>query len=274
MSDSTASRLGRVLIVGAGSMGQAIAAGLLRIEGMQPRSICMANPGAAKRELVEQRWGVETVADARDGLPADTVVLAVKPNVVSGVASQLAAAGLDARVVISVAAGISTSTLAEALGHDVPIVRVMPNTPLLCGQGMSAVCAGPGARPDDVQLVRDVFGSMGRAVVVDEGDMDAVTALSGSGPAYFELVAETLARSGEQLGLSYDVARELALQTMYGTASLVLESGQSLPDAIEAVSSPGGTTVAALEAMRAGGIEQALESGVEAAARRSRELGA
>ena len=150
----------------------------------------------------------------------------------------------------------------------------MPNTPLLCGFGMSAVSGGSDATPETCELVRELFATMGHAVIVDEDKQDIVTAISGSGPAYFELVVETMARSGEKLGLDYETSRELALQTMYGTAALIDKTHQDLPAAIEAVSSPGGTTVAALDAMRSAGLAEALDRGVVAAAARSKELGA
>lgn len=274
MSESTAAALGRVLIVGAGNMGSAICSGLLGIEGMTKDAICLADTSEDKRAKAEQTLGVSTVADGVCGLPARTIVLAVKPNIVLAVARELAEAGIEGSRVISVAAGMSTAKLSACFPDTVPVVRVMPNTPLLVGQGMSAVCGGAHASEDDVALVADVFSRMGKAVVLDEGKFDAVTALSGSGPAYFELVCEALARGAEKQGLPYDVACELAVQTMRGTATLIEETGQSLPDAIAAVSSPGGTTVAALETMRGKGVEEALDSGVEAATRRSRELGA
>ena len=274
MSEQTAEALGRVLIVGGGNMGQALCAGLLRIEGVQPVNVSVAEPGEEKRAGIEAALGVATVASAEQALPADTIIIAVKPNVVPCVCQQLAEAGIGGARVVSIAAGVATAKLEAALPQGTPVVRVMPNTPLLVGQGMSAVCGGSQASQGDVQLVREVFASMGKAVILAEDKMDAVTALSGSGPAYFELVCETLSRSAEELGIPYEVGCELAVQTMLGTAQLLTQTGQSLPSAIEAVSSPGGTTVAALGAMREGGLEQALDAGVKAAAKRSAELGA
>ena len=139
---------------------------------------------------------------------------------------------------------------------------------------MSAVSAGSSASASDCELVRSLFASMGHAIIVDESEQDIVCAVSGSGPAYFELFAEVIAQSATELGMCYDDALELVMQTMLGTALLITETGQSLPDAIDAVSSPGGTTVAALDAMRARGVQEALQDGVIAAARRSKELGA
>ena len=256
-------------------MGQAIAQGILRMDGVSPDALTIANPGSDKREHIERTMGVRTVADAVAGMPARCVILAVKPNKISEACASLVDAGIDAStLVISVAAGVSTLKLADMLGADIPIVRVMPNTPLVCGCGMSAVSAGAAASEQDCEFVRALFASMGSAIIVDESEQDAVCAVSGSGPAYFEFFAETIAQSAVELGMCYEDALELVMQTMLGTARLILETGQSLPDAIDAVSSPGGTTVAALDAMRKAGVQDALKDGVIAAARRSKELGA
>lgn len=275
MENTIVNELGTVLIVGGGRMGQAIAQGLLRIDGMAASALTIANPGQEKRERLERDLGVRTVEDAAAGMPARCVILAVKPAKVPEACAALVKAGIDAStLVISIAAGVSTDKIAGMLGAGVPVVRVMPNTPLVCGCGMSAVSAGAAASAQDCELVRSLFASMGHAIIVDESEQDIVCAVSGSGPAYFELFAETIAQSAADLGMDYDDARELVMRTMLGTARLVIETGQSLPDAIDAVSSPGGTTVAALDAMRDAGVEGALRDGVVAAARRSKELGA
>ena len=255
-------------------MGQAICAGLLHIDGVDASSVTVANPGAEKRQLIEDKFAVRTVAAAVEGLPADTIILAVKPAKVAEVAAQLAQAGIGNALVISIAAGVSTDKIAAVLGENAQIVRVMPNTPLLCGCGMSGVSGANSTPPEATQLVCELFSHMGSAVIVPEEEQDIVTAVSGSGPAYFELFAETIARAAEELGMSYETSLQLALQTMLGTAKMIDETHQDLPSAIKAVSSPGGTTVAALDAMRCGGLETALSDGVKAAAKRSAELGA
>ncbi len=274
MSRDIAAALGTVLIIGGGRMGQTICAGLLQIDGIVPQSVCVANPGEEKRRFIEETYGVRTVESCTQGLPADTIIIAVKPKFVTQVAQELAEEGIPNTRVVSIAAGISTSSLASVLGNELPIVRVMPNTPLQCGFGMSAISASSSASEDDCELVRELFSHMGRALIIDEEFQDVACAISGSGPAYFELFCETIAREGERLGLDYETALELSLQTMYGTAALIDTTHQSLPEAIEAVSSPGGTTVAALDAMRSAGLEEALRCGVRAATRRSKELGA
>ena len=274
MENSLASRIGRIAVIGAGNMGQAIIAGLLGIDGIEPSAVSVANPSLEKRQHVAQTYGVATFEDNVDALPADTVFLAVKPAKACEVALQLAAAGLGDALVVSVAAGISTAKLAAALGACARVVRVMPNTPLTIGAGMSGISGGAHASEADVELVREVFVSMGGAVVVDEDKQDIVTAISGSGPAYFELFVQSMAKAGESLGLAYEDSLELALKTMLGTAKMIDETHQDLDAAIKAVSSPGGTTVAALDVMRAGNIETTIAAGVAAAARRSKELGA
>ncbi len=273
MSRDIASALGTVLIIGGGNMGRAICAGLLQIDGVVPESVIVANPGEEKRRALERDFGVRTVPSCTQGLPARTIIIAVKPKLVADIAGELAQYGIDGSLVISIAAGVSTQAIANVIGNRVPIVRVMPNTPLQVGHGVSAISAGEAASQQDCELVHGIFASMGRAVIIEENMQDVACSISGSGPAYFELFVETIARQGEQLGLDYETSLELALQTMYGTAALIDETQQDLPSAIKAVSSPGGTTVAALDAMRAGGIEDAIRSGVTAAARRSEELG-
>lgn len=273
MSRDIASALGSVLIIGGGNMGRAICAGLLQIDGMSPDSITIANPGEEKRRALERDYGVRTVPACASALPARTIVIAVKPKLVADIAREIAQFDLEGSLIISIAAGVSTDAIAKAIGNKLPIVRVMPNTPLQVGHGVSAISGGSAASSEDCELVRDIFASMGRAVIIDENMQDVACSISGSGPAYFELFVETIARQGEKLGLDYETSLELALQTMYGTAVLIDETGQDLPSAIKAVSSPGGTTVAALDAMRAEGLEEAIRSGVTAAAKRSKELG-
>lgn len=275
MQGSLVNRLGDVLVVGGGRMGTAIAQGILSVPGMSKDSVTIANPSQGKRERIERELGVRTVESARDGMPARCVILAVKPNVIPQAVDALRAGGIDASsLVISIAAGVSTAKIEGMLGIEAPVVRVMPNTPLTCGYGMSAISGGAYATSEDLELVRSLFAQMGKAVVVDESQQDVVCAVSGSGPAYFELFAQRIALTAQELGMPYDVALELAMQTMLGTAQLIDQTGQSLEDAIDSVCSPGGTTLAALDAMRAAGLEDAIASGVEAAAARSKELGA
>ena len=264
--------LGRVLIVGGGRMGEAILAGLLNANALDPVDAVVANPGLAKRERLSAVYGVTCVADATEVESCDTCILAVKPQVMHDVlASMTEGRDFAPQRVISVAAGVKTEFLAAFFPNS-HVIRVMPNTPLTVGEGMVGISLGAGVPDDEGELARALFSLMGKAVVVDEPLQDAVVALSGSGPAYFALFCRELAAAGEELGLPPDLACELALQTMVGTGELLSKTGQSLDDLIDAVSSPGGTTIAALDAMRAAGFAEAVHEGARAAARRSKEL--
>lgn len=265
-------RLGRVLIVGGGKMGEAILAGMLSAGCIGPERVTVANPGLEKRVRLEKTYGVVCVADALEAPNPDTCILAVKPQVLRDVLSGLAEAGTFAPArIISIAAGISTATISGFFPHGA-IVRAMPNTPLMVGEGMVGVSVGEGTPVEEGELACELFRAMGGAVLVDEALQDAVVAVSGSGPAYFALFVKELAEAGAELGLPEDLSMQLALQTMRGTGELLAKTGQSPDELIAAVSSPGGTTVAALEAMKAAGVGEAIKGGASAAARRSKEL--
>ena len=255
-------------------MGQAICAGLLCIDGIAPSFVTVANPGAEKRSLIAAKYGVCTVEENPYALPADTVILAVKPAKAVEVMRELTEAGFEGGIVISVAAGVSTATLAQVVADDVQIVRVMPNTPLTVGAGMCAISGAENVTEATLDMVYDLFSTMGSAVIIPEELQDAATAISGSGPAYFEFFVRSMQQAGIDLGLEEGVALKLALQTMRGTAEMLATTNQDLDEAIAQVSSPGGTTVAALDAMREAAVDQGIIAGVNAAAARSKELGA
>ncbi len=271
----------RVVIIGGGKMGEAILSGWLAqnegvLSALSPESFVVVDPGEERRAYLEDTYQVSCLADAREvSAEADVVVLAVKPQVMMDMLATIQDKPEFANALfVSIAAGLTTERLEEALPGGAHLVRVMPNTPLMVGKGASGVCGGSCADADEVALVRDLFGALGVARVVDEADMDAVCAVSGSGPAYVAAMVEALRDAGAQLGLDAQVAEDLALQTVFGTASLMLETGQSPETCRVAVCSPGGTTLAALDAMYAAGFNHVFEAGVSAAARRSKELSA
>jgi pyrroline-5-carboxylate reductase len=262
---------GKLAIIGGGRMGEAIAAGLLEA-GIFPRDgIVVAEPDPDRRA---SRLGVGCVPSSAEAVRgADTVLLAVKPQIIDLVASEISDS-LDSRsLVVSIAAGISTARLESALPAGTPVVRVMPNTPAMVREGMSVVSGGLESTPEQVASVRELFGALGRAIVLDEHFQDAATAISGSGPAYVALFVDSLARAGVRQGLTREVAQALAVQTVRGTAELLERTGQHPEQLIDAVSSPGGTTIAALEALEAGGFRSSISAAVAAAVARSRELG-
>ena len=258
-----------LLIVGGGKMGEAILAGLLAA-GRDAGALAVAEVAAARREQLAEAYPGVTVADAP--MPAAGALLAVKPADVASAARAVAEAG--ARRIVSVAAGVTTAAIEAAAGRPLPVVRAMPNTPALVGAGVSAISPGASAGEADLAWAEDLLGAVGVVVRVPEQALDAVTGLSGSGPAYVLLVAEAMAEAGVLAGLSRDVAETLAFQTLLGSATLLLESGDSPAALRAAVTSPGGTTAAGLRALERHGVRAAFLEAVMAAAERSRELGA
>jgi pyrroline-5-carboxylate reductase len=264
----------RFAVVGGGRMGEALVAGWLSAGVLGSGEIVIAEPVAERRAALESRYEVACVADGSEALAAaDTVLLAVKPQVIEQVVSALGDALGHGVLVISIAAGVSTARLEALLPEGTSVVRVMPNTPALVGAGMAVVSGGESAAAWQVERVRELFDAVGHAVVLEERFQDAATALSGSGPAYFALIVDLLARAGVHHGLSRDVAQRLAVETMRGTAELLEHTGLQPQEVIDSVASPGGTTIAALEAMQGAGLPAAISEGVAAAVKRAGELG-
>ena len=258
----------QLVIVGGGNMGAALAEGLLR-GGTSPADLAVTEALAARRvELATLLPGV-TISDE---VPAtDAAVIAVKPgDVVAAVAAAVAG---GARRILSIAAGVTIARLEAAAGDDVAVVRAMPNTPALVGQGASAIAGGRRADDDDLAWAEGVLGAVGIVVRVAESQLDAVTALSGSGPAYVFLVAEALVDAAVSVGLPRPVADRLTTQLLVGSAALLAQRGD--PAALRAmVTSPGGTTAAGLRALEERAVRAAFADAVRAATNRSIELGA
>lgn len=260
--------------IGAGRMATALAQGLVASGAVSADRVlaCDISPQACSRFAAET--GARTVPDpATVWDEAGVIVLAVKPQQMSEV---LEAGREHARpdpLVVSVAAGVTLQTLARGLGPDRRIVRVMPNTPCLIGAGASAYALGERATPDDGELVRAILATVGIAVAVPEKLLDAVTGLSGSGPAYVYQIIEALSDGGVRVGLPREIATQLAAQTVLGAARMVLETGEHPGVLKDAVASPGGTTIAGLHALENGGLRGCLMNAVEAATLRSQELG-
>lgn len=250
-------------------MGEALLAGLLAAGWAEPEELAVVEPVAARRyQLVERFPGVAVAAEP---VPADGVVLAVKPGDVEAACRATAQAGC--RAVLSIAAGVPLARLEEWLGPDVAVVRAMPNTAALVGAGAAAIAPGSAAGDDHMDWAEAVLGAVGTVVRVPERLLDAVTGLSGSGPAYVFLVAEALTEAGVLVGLPRDVAAGLAQQTLLGAARLLTETGQG-PEALRAaVTSPGGTTAAGLQALENRSVRAAFLDAVVAATERSRQLG-
>ena len=267
---TTARRWG---FIGCGKMATALVRGMLDARVALPEAIVASDPIKPAREALAAATGI-AVFEANGPVVehSDVLVLAVKPQSMPEVLSELKPQVSAGQLVISIAAGVPISALVAGLGADRRVVRVMPNTPALLGEGASAFAPGPGGLADDEALVRTFLGSVGRVVQVPERLMDAVTGLSGSGPAFIYLVIEALSDGGVRMGLPRDIALTLAAQTVLGAARMVLETGLHPAVLKDQVASPGGTTIAGLHALERGGVRGALIDAVVAAASRSAEL--
>ena len=260
--------------IGAGKMASAMIRGMIR-NGHPAEAIAASDAHAATRAALVAETGILSYAtNAEVVANSDVLVLAVKPQVMAAVMAELRPALTKQHLVVSIAAGVSLATLARGLGDDRRVVRVMPNTPALVGEGAAGYCLGPHATEADDATVRSCFEAIGKAFRVPEPMIDAVCGLSGSGPAFACLMIEALSDGGVRVGLPRDLATTLAAQTLLGTAKLVLETGMHPGALKDQVASPAGTTIAGLHALERGGLRAALMDAVEAAYDRSVELAA
>lgn len=259
--------------IGGGNMAEALLRGLLKAEAVSQEHIRVSDPSETRRVHLAQHHGVTVNDDnAATAAWADVVVLATKPQVIEVALASIAALRAGT-LVISIAAGVTTAKIAKALPAGTRVIRAMPNTPALSGQGATAIAKGSAANDDDLAIARAVFEAVGRCVTVAEQALDAVTGLSGSGPAYVMLFIEALADGGVRAGLPRDVAMLLATQTVLGSAQLQLDTGEHPAVLKDRVTSPGGTTAAGLNALEDGAFRASVIAAVMAATERSRELG-
>ena len=257
-----------LLIVGGGRMGEALLAGLLA-GGRSAGELAVIEPDAGRRETLSAQFPGVTVLES--AAAADGVVIAVKPQHVAEACRSVAEQGCGR--VLSIAAGVTTVSLEAALTPGTPVVRAMPNTPAQVGAGAAAIAPGSAAGSEDLDWAESVLTSVGQVVRVDEPTLDAVTGLSGSGPAYVFLLTEALAEAGVAAGVDRDVAELLARQTVIGAGRLLEASPESPAQLREAVTSPGGTTAAGLKVLQEKGLPEAVAAAVKAATARSKELG-
>ena len=264
----------RVGFLGGGNMGEALMKGLVAANLVPPRAILAADVRDDRLRELERQYGLTVARDNRALVrDSDVVVLAVKPQIMDPVLRDVAGEMTPAKLFISVAAGVSTARIRSSVGKPVRLIRVMPNTPALVLEGVTAVARAEGLEPGDLDVATELFNAVGRVVVLDETAMDAVTGLSGSGPAYVALVIEALADGGVNMGLDRATALALATQTVVGAAKLLQQTALHPGALKDMVSSPGGTTIAGVAALEAGGLRAALMAAVERATTRSRELG-
>jgi pyrroline-5-carboxylate reductase len=265
----------RLGFLGAGNMSGALIKGLLHAKVLPPERILASDVKGDRLEHLERIHGIRTTTDNHALLrESDVVVLAVKPQAIDKVLTDVGADLRSDQLLISVAAGVPIDALEARLPAGARVVRSMPNTPATVQAGATAIAGGAHAREDDLRVARELFEAVGRVVVLDEVLLDAVTGLSGSGPAYVMLIIEALADGGVKVGLHRDTALLLAAQTVYGSAQLLLETGEHPGRLKDMVTSPGGTAIAGLHTLESGALRKTLIDAVEVASKRAAELGA
>ena len=261
----------RVALLGVGKLGEALLSGLLRA-GRAPGDIVVTARRAERARELSDRHGVRAVGNAEAATHADVLLLAVKPQDMGALLVELAGTVPADRLVVSLAAGTTTATLEAALAPGTPVVRVMSNTPVLVDEAMSAISPGSHATEEHLALTEELLRPVGQTIRVPESQQDAVTALSGSGPAYFFYLVEAMTDAGILLGLPRQVAHDLIVQTALGAALMLRDSGEHPVKLREAVTSPAGTTINAIRVMEDHGVRAAMLAALEAARDRSREL--
>ena len=263
--------MGTVAIFGAGVMGETLLSGLLRA-GRAPEQLVITERRSERAAELTEKYGVRALSNVEAASLADTLVLVVKPQDMDALLTEIRDHVADANLVVSLAAGITTDFIEARLQPGRAVVRVMPNTPALVDQGMAAVSAGSHVGADHLTEAQDLLAATGKVLEVPEKLQDAVTAISGSGPAYIFYVVEAMIEAGVVLGMPRATATELVIQTLYGAATMIRETGQHPTVLREQVTSPGGTTAAALRELDDHKVRAAFITAMEAAARRSAEL--
>jgi pyrroline-5-carboxylate reductase len=264
----------KIAFLGGGNMAEALIKGILAAGTVRAGQLSATDISGDRLEYLKKTYGIIVQKSNKDAVSgADVVLLCVKPQVMDKLLEEIAPATGSGKLVISIAAGITLARIEKALTAGPRVVRVMPNTPALVLAGAAALAGGKNATSDDLAVAQSIFNSVGRAVVVEEKLMDAVTGLSGSGPAYVFMIIDALSDAGVKAGLPRQLALELAAQTVYGSAKMVIETGEHPGKLRDMVTSPGGTTIEGLHALEKGKLRATLMNAVEAATARSKELG-
>ncbi len=263
----------KLVFVGAGNMAEALVRGILKANLVEKENLLVTDVNLKRLEFFNQALGVKGVSNNKEAvLLSEVIVLSIKPQMMKNVLDEIAGVVQPGQKVISIAAGITTKFIESKLTKEIPVIRVMPNTPALIGHGMAGISAGKYVQDEDMELARVIFEAVGKVVVVKEEQMDTVTALSGSGPAYFFTIVEILAEAGVSLGLPEEISLKLAIETMEGAAKMLKETNEHPTILRNKVTSPGGTTMAALNVLDEKGFRKTFLEAVTAAAKRSKEL--
>ncbi|MCA9580985.1 MAG: pyrroline-5-carboxylate reductase [Myxococcales bacterium] len=264
----------KIAFLGAGNMAGALIRGLLHAGASKATDILATDVRSERLAELAEKHGIGTDADNRAAVAwADVLVLSTKPQVFPRLLSELEGIVDGSKLVVSIAAGVPIAAIEKRLGQGVRVIRVMPNTPALVDAGATAIAAGSHATKEDIALVKAIFDNVGITVVLDESAMDAVTGLSGSGPAYIFMIIEALADAGVKVGLHRETAQRLAAQTVMGSAKLLIDTGEHPGRLKDMVTSPGGTAIAGLHTLEEGSLRTTLMNAVESATNRAKELG-
>lgn len=264
--------MSRILMVGCGAMGGAILSGCLAKKVWRPEEVILREHSAEAGAKKAAAYGVSYTADPVEAASADLIILAVKPNVIPEAAREIAKFSPKG-LVISIAAAVTLAKLESFFPAGTRVVRVMPNTPASVGEGFAAIAKGTSATEADAEKAKEIFDALGKSVIVTERQLDELGALSGAGPGYAFVIIDALSDAGVNIGLPRQVAIEAAAQTLYGAAKMVLETGKHPAQLRDQVTSPGGTTIAGIQAMERGGLRSALIDGVEACMKKSDAMG-
>jgi pyrroline-5-carboxylate reductase len=265
----------RVAVLGAGKMGSILLQAFLKEHLFAPEQIRATVSHAEGALARSTQWGVEVGTDNRDAAEqADLILLAVKPFQVANLIQEIKPALTAKKTIVSIAASVKTRAIEDGAGVDIPVIRAMPNTPSALGAGIAALCRGRFVTDKQMELAARIFETVGRTVIVDEKHMDAVTGLSGSGPAYIYIILESLAEAGVKVGLPRDIATQLAAQTAFGAAKMVLETGYHPALLKDAVTTPAGCTIDGILELEEGGLRVTLIKAVMRATERARQLAA
>ncbi|HJR45519.1 MAG TPA: pyrroline-5-carboxylate reductase [Actinomycetota bacterium] len=265
--------MAKLAVLGGGKMGQALVAGLLASGWRKAEDVIVTGRRQERLDELASAYGVDTTIDNAAAVAGvEIVVLAVKPQDMEALLAEISSHVSPGQTVLSFVAAISTQFIEARLQPDVPVVRAMPNTPSVVHEGMAAISPGRHAGSENLELAREVLTHVGRVVTVDEEYLDAVTAISGSGPAYFALLAEAMIEAGILLGLSREISSELVIQTMLGSAKMLRDEGMHPVELREMVTSPGGTTTRAIKVLEQSGVRAAFLNAIQAAMERSQEL--
>lgn len=263
----------KISFIGAGNMGKAMLGGVIKSGIVNPENIMVSDPYVPGLDLVKKEFDVNTTTDSKEAVEfGDVVIFAVKPNIIKKVMNDVKNTIGNDKIIISIAAAVSIEDLEAVIGEDKKIIRVMPNTPALVGEGMAAICKNSNISDKDLELACDIFNSFGKSEIVSESLMDAVTGVSGSSPAYVFMFIEAMADAAVLTGMPRSQAYKFAAQSVYGAAKMVLETGKHPGELKDMVCSPGGTTIKAVEVLEENGMRNAVIKGQVACVEKSIDM--